>query len=60
VENPKFIDLNMSQLVLKWARFAGFPIVAVLILLRIHFASKRGLRLALGEADIRSDASAVL
>ncbi|MCS7034821.1 MAG: hypothetical protein NZ561_12635 [Phycisphaerae bacterium] len=38
--------------ILKWARFAGFPILAVLILLAIQVKSNRGLRQALGEDDL--------
>ena len=36
---------------LKWARFVGFPIVALIILLILQSKSGRGLKLALGEAD---------
>jgi hypothetical protein len=35
--------------ILFWARFVGFPVVAVIILLIIQFSSRHGLRLALGE-----------
>ncbi len=36
--------------VLKWARFVGFPVAALVILLSIQIRSNRGLRQALGEA----------
>ena len=38
--------------ILKWARFAGFPILAVLILMSIQIKSNRGMRQALGEDDL--------
>jgi hypothetical protein len=38
--------------VLKWARFVGFPVLALMILLRVQVKSRRGLRMALGEAEI--------
>jgi len=37
---------------LKWARFVAFPVVALIILLRIQGRSRRGLRFALGEAEM--------
>ena len=47
-------NAEMAQLVLKWSRFVVFPIIAVLILLAIQVKSNRGLRQALGEADVIS------
>jgi hypothetical protein len=41
----------ISFAILKWARFVGFPIVALIILLMIQARSNRGLRLALGESQ---------
>ena len=43
---------------LKWARFVGFPVAALIILLMVQGRSGRGLRFALGEADIPLDMSA--
>ena len=37
--------------VLRWARFVGFPALAVILLLTIQIKSTRGLRLALGETE---------
>lgn len=37
---------------LKWARFVGFPVVELIILLMIQGRSSRGLRFALGEAEV--------
>jgi hypothetical protein len=39
--------------VLKWARFAGMPIVALLLLLTVQAKSSRGLKFALGESDVQ-------
>jgi hypothetical protein len=39
--------------VLKWARFAGMPIVALLLLLTVQAKSSRGLKYALGESDVQ-------
>ena len=39
--------------ILKWARFAGMPIVALLILLTVQAKSSRGLKYALGESDVQ-------
>jgi len=38
-----------GNVALKWARFVGFPILALFILMAVHFKSRRGLRQALGE-----------
>jgi len=48
-------DVGLQVKVLKWARFVGFPLVAIVLLLMIQLRSKRGLRLALGESDLESD-----
>lgn len=37
---------------LHWARYAGFPVLSILILTTIHFRSRRGLRQSLGEDQI--------
>ena len=41
---------------LKWARFVGFPVVAVIILMLVQVKSNRGLKQALGEAAPDMDA----
>jgi hypothetical protein len=43
-------DAELEILFLRWARFVGFPVVAVIILLSIQITSSRGLRQALGES----------
>jgi hypothetical protein len=48
-----FEGLNASQSVLKWARFAGFPILAMLLLLMVQAKSSRGLKYALGESEVQ-------
>ncbi len=45
--------------VLKWARFTGFPGVAVILLMVIQARSSRGLRFALGEAEVTVPPGAV-
>ncbi len=42
---------------LKWARFAGLPVVALLILLMVQAKSSRGLKFALGESDVQVEVS---
>jgi hypothetical protein len=44
---------NVWQDVLKWARFAGFPILALLLLLMVQAKSSRGLKFALGESEVQ-------
>lgn len=49
-------DVNFSggaEGVLKWARFAGFPTVALLLLLMVQAKSSRGLKFALGESEVQ-------
>ena len=48
-----FENLSTSQSVLKWARFAGFPILALLLLLMVQAKSSRGLKYALGESEVQ-------
>ena len=40
---------------LHWCRFVGFPVIAVLMVMSIQMRSRRGLRFALGEADVPVD-----
>lgn len=37
---------------LKWTRFVGFPVLAMILVLVIQSRSSRGLRMALGETDV--------
>ena len=39
--------------ILKWARYAGFPIAALLLLLTVQAKSSRGLKFALGESEVQ-------
>ena len=43
---------------LKWGRFVAFPVLALVILMMVQTKSSRGLRFALGEADVHVDATA--
>lgn len=55
-EHARFHEsAGLQEAVLKWARFAAFPVVAIILLLLIQTKSKRGLRLALGETDLDAD-----
>ena len=42
--------LTWQESFLKWSRFAGFPIIAIILLMRVQVMSSRGIRQALGEA----------
>jgi hypothetical protein len=42
------------QWVLYWGRFVGWPVIAVIILLKIQMQSRTGLRQALGESSLQS------
>ena len=48
-----FPDNVGAQAILKWARYAGFPIVAVILLLMVQAKSSRGLKFALGESEVQ-------
>ena len=48
-----FSNADTRVAVLKWARFAGFPAAAIILLLVIQARSSRGLRFALGEAEMQ-------
>lgn len=48
-----FSTTTPEAAVVGWARFVGWPVVALLILGSIQVRSSRGLKFALGEADIR-------
>lgn len=51
ITNARFHNLTLPETILHWARFVGFPIVALILLLAIQVKSTRGLRQALGEAE---------
>jgi hypothetical protein len=48
-----FGNSPLAYAILKWARFVGFPVLALIILLVIQGRSSRGLRFALGEAEVQ-------
>jgi len=43
---------DIPALCLHWARYAGFPVLSILILSTIHFKTRRSLRQSLGEDQI--------
>lgn len=43
-----------AETVLRWARFVGYPLVALILLLVVQVKSGRGLKLALGETDVET------
>jgi hypothetical protein len=45
-------DSTTANNVLKWARFAGFPLLALIILFMVQAKSGRGVKYALGEAEV--------
>ncbi len=54
-DGAKFISAGFDTFsVLRWARFVGWPIVALIILLMVQAKSSRGLRAALGESELES------
>jgi hypothetical protein len=44
---------SLQYQILFWARFVGFPLFALILLLKIQTHSSRGLKFALGEAEIQ-------
>ena len=48
-----FQSVPWQAALLGWARFVGWPVVAILILLMLQARSSRGLKFALGEAEIQ-------
>jgi hypothetical protein len=47
-------DANLPSVALHWARFVGWPIVALVVLLMVQAKSSRGLRAALGESELEA------
>jgi hypothetical protein len=48
----KFSSDNLNQSILRWARFVGWPVFAIILLLMVQAKSSRGLRAALGETEL--------
>jgi hypothetical protein len=57
VRGAHFPNTDMKVAVLKWARFVGFPVIAILILLAVQVKTGRGARFALGESDVQVEVS---
>jgi hypothetical protein len=55
LESDYRFDGKSKEGILKWGRFVGFPLLALLILMMVQAKSSRGLRFALGEADVHVD-----
>lgn len=52
VKYKDFPNQPWPEAVLRWARFVGFPVVALILLFIVQGKSSRGLRLALGEEHV--------
>jgi hypothetical protein len=52
------LPMKMQEAVVKWARYAAFPIVALLLLLLVQGSSSRGLKFALGESEMHVEVGA--
>lgn len=48
-----FSNSNTKLAFLKWARFVGFPVIAIIVLMTVQARSSRGLRYALGESEMQ-------
>ncbi len=48
INHGRFDPVTWTERLLKWARFAGFPILSLLMLLVVQTKSSRGLKLAFG------------
>jgi hypothetical protein len=48
----KFSTDNLNLSILRWARFVGWPVLAIILLLMVQAKSSRGLRAALGETEL--------
>jgi hypothetical protein len=49
----KFQTDNINYAITKWARFFAMPMLAVVLLFVVQIKSSRGMRQALGEADVQ-------
>jgi hypothetical protein len=49
IQNARWHDLSLPEMILRWARFVVMPVIAVMILMAIQIKSVRGIRQALGE-----------
>ena len=53
--DAKFPTDDLKHAFLKWARFAGFPALALIILFMVQTRSGRAVKYALGEAEVHVD-----
>lgn len=53
MHRSNFPDTPPTAAIMGWARFVGWPIVAIIILFTVQVRSSRGLKLALGEAEVQ-------
>jgi hypothetical protein len=53
-----FPNAPLPLAVMKWARFIGWPVIAIIMLLSIQARSSRGLKFALGESDVQVEVAA--
>jgi hypothetical protein len=56
----KFSSSDFNQSILRWARFVGWPVIALILLLVVQAKSSRGLRAALGESELETPDDMVL
>jgi hypothetical protein len=54
-DDAMFDSKPPGNAILKWARFAGFPVLALFILFMVQAKSGRGVKFALGEAEVHVD-----
>jgi hypothetical protein len=53
VSDARFDASRWESATLKWARFVGFPVLAMIILITVQSKSGRGMKFALGESDVQ-------
>jgi hypothetical protein len=51
----EFSSTPLKYAILKWSRFVAFPSLSLIILLMIQGRSSRGMRSAVGEAEVIMD-----
>ena len=54
-QDYKFENGKYPEAILKWARYVGFPFLAIIILFMVNTKSGRGLKYALGESEVHVD-----
>jgi hypothetical protein len=51
-QHAHFSNTDLKTAILKWARFVGFPVVSIILLILVQVKSNTGLRIALGEEEV--------